>query len=385
MTHGFNGMSGLDHRAPGMVGALLTDDRVAVSLIADLVHVHPAALSVAFRCKPVDQVVLVTDAVAWQRGNVGGIGLVHDGTAPRLPDGTLAGSALTLDQAVANVVGHCGVTLERAVAAASTNPARLLGLADRGAIETGRRADLVALDPDTLRATETWIEGRRSMGRAASGLATVCIERSAERFGHWLLVGIGRDPGSAPIRRGPSRTSRGGENLRGGRRPASALGRLRRVHIVGAFFIESIDLRQVAGPSTRIDLTGVHFSLAAPSPVPVTLEPHLLVLVHCPEDATGTGALEVTYQRDGEQVARNVQPLEVEPGKFNYRLVRAELRVRGLRHGRGPLPHRLRRRDRGAVHPAAPGGLTCPSPPPSPSTRSPPRRPARRWARSSRS
>ena len=81
---------------------------------------------------------------------MGGIGLVHDGAAPRLPDGTLAGSALTLDQAVANVVAHCGVTLERAVAAASTNPARLLGLADRGAIEAGRRADLVALDPDTL-------------------------------------------------------------------------------------------------------------------------------------------------------------------------------------------------------------------------------------------
>ena len=150
------------------------------------------------------------------------------------------------------------------------------------------------------------------------------------------------------------------------------------MHIVGAFFIESMDLRQVPGPSTRIDLTGVHFSLAAPSPVPVTLEPHLLVLVHCPEDASGSGALEVTYQRDGEQIARNVQPLQVEPGKFNYRLVRAELDLRVLRHGRGPLPHRLRRRDRGAVHPPAPGRLTCPSPPPSRSTRSPRRRPARR-------
>jgi|SRR4051812_17977836 hypothetical protein len=97
------------------------------------------------------------------------------------------------------------------------------------------------------------------------------------------------------------------------------------MHIVGAFFIESMELRQVAGPSTRIDLTGVHFSLAAPSPAPVTLEPHLLVLVHCPPDDAGTGALEVTYHRDGEQIARNVQPLQVEPGKFNFRLVRAEL------------------------------------------------------------
>lgn len=97
------------------------------------------------------------------------------------------------------------------------------------------------------------------------------------------------------------------------------------MHIVAAVFIENIELRSVAGPSTRIDLAGVHFSLAAPSPVPVTVEPHLLVLVHCPTDHPGTGTLEVTYHRGDEQIARNVQPLEVEPGKFNYRLVRAEL------------------------------------------------------------
>lgn len=95
--------------------------------------------------------------------------------------------------------------------------------------------------------------------------------------------------------------------------------------IVAAVFIENIELRPAPGPSTRIDLTGVHFSMAAPSPAPVTVEPHLLVLVHCPPDAPGTGALEAVYTRDGEQVARNVQPLQVEPGKFAYRLVRAEL------------------------------------------------------------
>src|SRR4051794_15499855 len=95
--------------------------------------------------------------------------------------------------------------------------------------------------------------------------------------------------------------------------------------IVAALFIDSIDLRQVPGPSTRIDLTGVQFSAPAPGPAPVTIEPHLVVIVRCAADEKGTGALEVSYQRDGEQVARNVQPLEVEPGKFNYRLVRAEL------------------------------------------------------------
>lgn len=95
--------------------------------------------------------------------------------------------------------------------------------------------------------------------------------------------------------------------------------------IVAAVFIENIELRTVSGPSTRIDLTGVHFSMAAPSAAPVTVEPHLVVLVHCPLGAEGTGALESVYLRDGEQVARNVQPLTVEPGKFAYRLVRSEL------------------------------------------------------------
>ncbi len=97
------------------------------------------------------------------------------------------------------------------------------------------------------------------------------------------------------------------------------------MNILAALFLENIDVRPVAGPSTRLDLTGVQFSTAAPSPVPVTLEPHLVVIVHCPEDAKSTAALEVIYTRKGEQIARNVQPLQVEPGKFNYRLVRAEL------------------------------------------------------------
>jgi hypothetical protein len=97
------------------------------------------------------------------------------------------------------------------------------------------------------------------------------------------------------------------------------------MQILAALFIDAIDLRQVAGPSARIDLSGVQFSAAAPAPAPVTVEPHLIVIVHCPADHPGNAALEVVFWRDGEQVARNVQPLQVEPGKFNYRLVRAEL------------------------------------------------------------
>lgn len=97
------------------------------------------------------------------------------------------------------------------------------------------------------------------------------------------------------------------------------------MHIVAALFLDDISLRQAPGPSTRIDLTGVQFSAAAPAPVPVTIAPHLVVLVRCAPEERDTGALEVVYKRGDEQVARNVQPLQIEPGKFNYRLVRAEL------------------------------------------------------------
>ena len=96
--------------------------------------------------------------------------------------------------------------------------------------------------------------------------------------------------------------------------------------IVAALFVENINFRQVPGPSTRIDLTGVQFSLAAPSPPPVTVAPHLVVLVRCPADETGNGVLEVVFRDPaGTEVARSVQPFQVEPGKFGYRLVRGEL------------------------------------------------------------
>ena len=102
------------------------------------------------------------------------------------------------------------------------------------------------------------------------------------------------------------------------------------MEIIAALFMDDIELRSVPGPSTRIDLAGVQFSAPAPSPVPVTIGPHLVVLVWNPPDGKDMGALEVVFQREGddpeaEPLARNVQPLQIEPGKFNYRLVRAEL------------------------------------------------------------
>ena len=103
------------------------------------------------------------------------------------------------------------------------------------------------------------------------------------------------------------------------------------MEIVAALFVESIDMRQVAGPSTRIDLTGVMFSAVAPSPPPVTLAPHLVVLVREAPEGTGYASLvcEFVRQEDGEQVARNVQPVQVPPGKFGRQLVKAELEFAG--------------------------------------------------------
>ncbi len=92
-----------------------------------------------------------------------------------------------------------------------------------------------------------------------------------------------------------------------------------------ALFIENFDMRQADGGAARLDLGGVHFSLTAPGAFPVKLNPHLLVLARCDADEDGLAALEVIFKRDGEQVARNVQPLSVEPGKFGYNLVQAEL------------------------------------------------------------
>ena len=111
------------------------------------------------------------------------------------------------------------------------------------------------------------------------------------------------------------------------------------MHIVSALFVENFEIRQAPGPSTRIDLTGAMFSMASPSPAPVTIAPHLVALIYCPPAHSGQGVFEVVFRRtddpdalasgsdsdDSDHVARNVSPFTVEPGKFTYRLVRGEL------------------------------------------------------------
>jgi hypothetical protein len=105
------------------------------------------------------------------------------------------------------------------------------------------------------------------------------------------------------------------------------------MQIVSAVFVENFEMRQAPGPSARLDLTGVMFSMAAPEPVPTTVAPHLVALIVCPAGESGQGVFEVVFRdtlddpdtAPGEHLARNVSPFSVEPGKFTYRLVRGEL------------------------------------------------------------
>jgi N-acetylglucosamine-6-phosphate deacetylase len=150
VTHLFNGMGPLHHRAPGLPGAALDDTRLVPSLIADFVHVHPAMVKLTLTARA--DAVLVTDAVATAPP------LVERDGAAYLADGTLAGSTLTMDEALRNVVS-VGVPIARAARHTGANPARVLGFNDRGRVTPGARADLVALDPGTLAVRTVWVAG----------------------------------------------------------------------------------------------------------------------------------------------------------------------------------------------------------------------------------
>lgn len=166
-THLFNAMTPFGSREPGMVGAALEDRASRFGLIVDGHHVHAAAMTIAVRARGIDGVMLVTDAMPPVGGNLPGFTLmgreIHmvDGIC-RGPDGTLAGSALTMAEAFRNAMDWIGLSLVEASRAASGNPAAFLGLADRtGAIAPGLAADLVHLGKDR-RVTRTWIGGEVS-------------------------------------------------------------------------------------------------------------------------------------------------------------------------------------------------------------------------------
>jgi N-acetylglucosamine-6-phosphate deacetylase len=159
-THLFNAMTGLHHRAPGMAGAALAHATYS-EIIPDLLHVHPGAIRAALRAIPC--LYCVTDSTAaagmpdgeYKLGRhtvrkcLGGV---------RLPDGTLAGSTLTMDQALRNLVFELGLALDDASRRVSTHAADHIGLADRGRLQPGAHADLVVLDRG-LQLQQVWVEG----------------------------------------------------------------------------------------------------------------------------------------------------------------------------------------------------------------------------------
>ena len=170
VTHLFNAMGPLHHRDPGLAGVALSDERVRVGAIADGIHLHPATVALAARALG-DRLCLVTDAVAALGMPAGRVPLgvleafaTEDGV--RLADGTLAGSDLSLDRAVRNLVAFAGVSLPEAVAAATMAPAALLGLGDRGVIRAGAVADLTLLDAGGA-VVATVVGGRLAFDRRA--------------------------------------------------------------------------------------------------------------------------------------------------------------------------------------------------------------------------
>jgi len=166
VTHTYNGMRGLHHREPGVVGAALTIDDLTCELIIDGVHVHPIAASIVVRMKGAAHVVLITDSMRAAGLPDGDYTLatqhviVKEGQA-RLESGELAGSTLAMDVAVGNMVRLVGVPLPDAIAMASSTPARKLGLDDRkGRLQRGMDADITILDANTYRATTTISMGK---------------------------------------------------------------------------------------------------------------------------------------------------------------------------------------------------------------------------------
>ena len=152
-THTFNAMRALDHRDPGILGAVLENDELTADIIADGIHVHPSVLKLFLRAKGAERAILITDAISatdMPDGiySLGGLEVqVSNGRCEY--QGKLAGSVLTLDRAIRNVMSFAGWQLQQAIKLATLNPAQRLGISDqRGLLATGRRADLVVLTPE---------------------------------------------------------------------------------------------------------------------------------------------------------------------------------------------------------------------------------------------
>ncbi|HWJ03884.1 MAG TPA: N-acetylglucosamine-6-phosphate deacetylase [Verrucomicrobiae bacterium] len=163
VTHLFNAMAGIHHRAPGLATKALLDPGMWVEIIADGVHIHPGIIELVLRLKPAQSVCLVSDGIGeFSPGTYTGQGRItsFDSGVARLPDGTIAGGACSLLTGVKTLVEKLGVPLNRAVNYASINPARLLGVEGRlGSIEPGKEATFVRLSRE-FDVKQVWFKGR---------------------------------------------------------------------------------------------------------------------------------------------------------------------------------------------------------------------------------
>ncbi|HEX6975721.1 MAG TPA: N-acetylglucosamine-6-phosphate deacetylase [Vicinamibacterales bacterium] len=169
-THLFNRMPPLGHRGPGLAGAVLEDESVIAELVCDGVHVHPAVARMAIAAKRTSAVMAITDGTAGSGLAPGSFAVlggrqIRVGDAAYLPDGTIAGSVLTMDQAFQRLVTLMGLSVVDAATLCSTTPARALNLQGFGVIAAGAVADLAILDRE-LNVVQTYIGGRRVFAAA---------------------------------------------------------------------------------------------------------------------------------------------------------------------------------------------------------------------------
>ncbi|MBA7509451.1 N-acetylglucosamine-6-phosphate deacetylase [subsurface metagenome] len=165
VTHTFNAMRGFNHREPGVVGAALSSPKLILEMIADGIHLHPVAMKILIKIKEIGKIVLITDAMraaSKPEGtyNLGGQEVTVVRGQARLKDGTLAGSVLTMDKAVCNMVDKVGVSLTEAIQMATASPARCLGVeSKKGSLEPGKDADIVILNKK-LKVELTMVKGK---------------------------------------------------------------------------------------------------------------------------------------------------------------------------------------------------------------------------------
>jgi N-acetylglucosamine-6-phosphate deacetylase len=168
-THLFNRMPPFSHRAPGLVGAILDSPSVCAEIICDGYHVHPVVARTVFAALGADRTMAITDGTAGSGLPIGSsvpLGRHTITVTPEacfLPDGTLAGSSLTMDGAFRRLVGQWGLSTVMAARLCASTPAAQLGLADRGRIQAGLRADLVVLDQHLV-PIDTFIRGIAWLG-----------------------------------------------------------------------------------------------------------------------------------------------------------------------------------------------------------------------------